>query len=66
MQDGILLTDQDDIRDRWKEYIEKLYDKDGKHTEAQMRIEYEKEVQEDDKVLCTVYVESMMKEALGV
>ena len=47
--DGILLTDPDSVRDRWREYIEKLYDKEGKPREEQMIIEEEKELLEDDK-----------------
>ena len=48
-EDGILLTDRDEVRDRWKEYIEKLYDGAGKPSEEQMSIENETEVPEDDK-----------------
>ena len=28
--DGILLTDAEEVRERWREYTEKLYDKEGK------------------------------------
>jgi len=44
---GELLTDRDSIKDRWKEYIEELYDKDGKPIEADMNLERETEVEAD-------------------
>jgi hypothetical protein len=33
---GILLTDENEIRQRWKEYIEELYEKENKPTEEEM------------------------------
>ena len=44
--DGILLTDVVEVRERWKEYTEKLYDKPSVE---EMSIENENEVQEDDR-----------------
>jgi len=34
---GNLLTDDEDIKNRWKEYIETLYDKDGKTKRSRYR-----------------------------
>ena len=47
--DGNLLTNRDAVRDRWKEYIENLYDKKGKPSEEQLNIEEESEILDDDK-----------------
>src|SRR5579864_4300206 len=47
-RDGKLLTEPDKIRERWKEYIEILYDKEGK-PEAEMTVERETSVNEDNK-----------------
>ena len=46
---GELLTDPEEVRKRWKEYIEVLYDKDGKPMPDDMSIESEDSVQEDCK-----------------
>ena len=46
---GELLTDPEEVRKRWKEYIEVLYDKDGKPRPEDMSIESEDSVQEDCK-----------------
>jgi hypothetical protein len=35
-RNGILLTNEDEVRNRWKEYIEELYDKENKPTEEEM------------------------------
>ena len=47
--EGSLLTDPDEVRERWKEYIEKLYDKSGKPSNEQMNMEDESELLDDDK-----------------
>ena len=46
---GNLLTEPNEVRNRWKEYIEVLYDKDGKPKPEEMEVEKEREVQEDFK-----------------
>ena len=47
-QQGQLLTELDDIRQRWKEYVEQLYDKDGKPDAKEMGLEEERDVMEDN------------------
>ena len=37
------------MRNRWREYIEVLYDKDGKPKPEEMEVEKERDVQEDFK-----------------
>ena len=39
---GNLLTEEDAIKDRWKEYIEELYEKDNRPTDAKMNENCEK------------------------
>ena len=46
---GKLLTDPEEVRNRWKEYIEVLYDKEGKPRPEDMGIESEDSVHEDCK-----------------
>src|SRR6478609_8108598 len=48
---GKLLTEPGEIRNRWKEYIETLYDKNGKPQNEDMGIELELDVDEDSKGL---------------
>ena len=48
-RDGKLLTEPDKIRERWKEYIEILYDKEGKPEAEEMTVERETSVHEDNK-----------------
>ena len=43
------MTEPDEIRNRWKEYIEILYDKNGKPQNEEMGIELEFDVDEDSK-----------------
>jgi len=38
-----VLTDSDKVRDRWKEYIEDLYDKNNKPQEEDMHLETDTE-----------------------
>ena len=38
-----MLTDSDKVRDRWKEYIEDLYDKNNKPQEEDMHLETDTE-----------------------
>ncbi|CAF1524939.1 unnamed protein product, partial [Didymodactylos carnosus] len=47
-KDGTLLTDPKLVRQRWKEYIEELYDKDGKPTEEEIDLESEMDVEVDN------------------
>jgi len=46
---GELLTKEEDIRNRWREYIEELYNKEHKPTEEALKIEDEGKVDMDDK-----------------
>src|SRR6476469_7581900 len=46
---GKLLTEPEEIRNRWKEHIETLYDKNGKPQNGEMGIELELDVDEDSK-----------------
>src|SRR6476469_8850549 len=46
---GKLLTEPEEIRNRWMEYIETLYDKNGKPQNEEMAIELELDVDEDSK-----------------
>src|SRR6476619_890147 len=46
---GELLTEPEEIRNRWKEYIETLYDKNGKRQNEEMGIELELDEDEDSK-----------------
>ena len=48
-KNGNLLTDKDDIKNRWKEYIEVLYDGEGKPLKENLKMEKESEVDEDSK-----------------
>ena len=48
LQDGILLEREEDIMSRWKEYVEELYDKDGRPTIDEIKIEEEEDVQVDE------------------
>jgi hypothetical protein len=48
-ENGAVLTELDEIRNRWKEYVEHLYDKSNKPTENDMRLEVERDVEEDMK-----------------
>src|SRR6478609_2942310 len=48
---GKLSTEPEEIRNRWKEYIETLYDKNGKPQNEEMGIELELDVDEDSKGL---------------
>src|SRR5437868_4856127 len=44
-----MLTEPEEIRKRWKSYIEMLYDKEGKPLQDQMQGENESSVQENFK-----------------
>src|SRR6478609_1738781 len=46
---GKLLTESEEIRNRWKEYIETLYDMNRKPQNEEMGIELELDVDEDSK-----------------
>src|SRR5580692_1678316 len=45
--DGKLITEPDKVRDRWKEYIETLYDKEGKPEARDVEVEVETSVPVD-------------------
>ena len=47
-RNGNLLTDENEVRERWKEYIEELYDKDNKPTEEEMAGTYANQGGADD------------------
>src|SRR6476469_2851813 len=59
---GKLLTEPEEIRNRWKEYIETLYDKNGKPQNEEMGIELELDVDEDSK--CPVILDSEVTNAI--
>ena len=46
---GNMITEPEEIRKRWKNYIEMLYDKKGKPLQDQMQVEDESSVHEDFK-----------------
>ena len=46
-----MITEPEEIRKRWKNYIEMLYDKKGKPLQDQMQVENESSVHEDFKGL---------------
>src|SRR6478609_1203416 len=46
---GKLLTEPEEIRKRWKEYVKTLYDRNGKPQNEEMGIELELDVDEDSK-----------------
>ena len=46
---GNLLTEPDEVRQRWKEYIETLYDKNGKPRCGDMELEVQDEVRDNDQ-----------------
>ena len=48
-KNGNLLTDKDDIKNRWKEYIEVLYDGEGKPLKENLKMKKESEVDKDSK-----------------
>ena len=48
-KNGKLLSEPEEIKSRWKEYIEKLYDKNGKPSRLDMELEDEMVVELDDK-----------------
>jgi len=47
--DGNLLTEPEEVRKRWKDYVEILYDKEGKPKPEDMQLEGEDNVPEDFK-----------------
>src|SRR6478609_5392423 len=59
---GKLLTEPEQIRNRWKEHIETLYDKNGKPQNEEMRIELKLDVDEDSK--CPVILDSEVTNAI--
>ena len=40
---GNIITDPEEVRETWKQYIESLYDKDGKPKEEDLKLERERE-----------------------
>src|SRR6476469_7352163 len=64
---GKLLTEPEEIRNRWKEYIETLYDKNGKPQNEEIRIELKIDVDEDSNSRVMLYREmTNANEALKV
>ena len=49
--DGRLLTDKSDIKERWREYIETLYDAERKPGKDSLGLEREDEVDKDSRGL---------------
>ena len=47
---GNLITDPEEVKDRWRMYIESLYDRDGKPKIVELPVEAKVDVKEDDKV----------------
>lgn len=47
--DGNLLTEPEEVRKRWKDYVESLYDKEGKPKPEEMQLECEDNIGEDFK-----------------
>jgi exonuclease III len=48
-KDGELLTEKGEIKRRWKEYVEELYDKESKPEMSEMGVEDEERVEDDNK-----------------
>jgi len=48
-KDGKLKTEMNEVKERWKEYIEELYDKDGKPVEGDFELEEENMIESDQK-----------------
>src|SRR6476469_9345300 len=48
-KNGVILKEPDEIKRRWREYIEELYDKGGKPGIEEFKLESEKDVDEDEK-----------------
>ena len=46
---GNIVTDPEEVKKTWKQYIESLYDKDGKPKKEDLKFEDEKEVDTDEK-----------------
>ena len=46
---GNIVPDPEEVRETWKQYIESLYDKDGKPKKKDLKFEDEKEVDTDEK-----------------
>src|SRR5206468_10827585 len=46
---GNLITDSEEVKERWRVYTESLYDKDGKPKIEELQVEAKVEVIEDDK-----------------
>ena len=48
-KEGNVIDDPSEVREHWRMYIESLYDKDGKPQNEDLKIEEEREVDEDEK-----------------
>ena len=46
---GNIVTDTEEVRETWKQYIESLYDKDAKPKKEDLKFEEEDEVDMDEK-----------------
>ena len=48
-ENGVLLSEPVEVRNRWKEYVEDLYDKNNKPNETEVCVEMECDVEEDER-----------------
>jgi len=46
---GVMLTEPEQIKSRWKDYVEVLYDKNGKPTSEEVELEKAEEVTDDER-----------------
>ena len=46
---GNIVTDPEEVRETWKQYIESLYDKDGKPKKEDLKFEEEEEFDKDER-----------------
>jgi hypothetical protein len=46
---GNIVTEPEEVRETWRQYIESLYDKDGKPEKEDLKFEEEDEVEADEK-----------------
>jgi len=52
---GKLLTEEEEVKCRWKEYIKELYDGTGKPLHAGQSLKVEEDVEDDDKGPSVLY-----------
>ena len=46
---GNLITDPEEVKERWRVYIESLYDKDGKSKKEKLQVEADTEIKKDKR-----------------